>query len=625
MKITYSHLVNVRHAVRRRLAGWFWAVAISALLVAWIAPGSGWLGAAQQAQPQPAASPSEAQPTYQIKVKSNAVVVRVVVHDAHGQPIDGLTQKDFQLFDDGKPQTISQFSVEHPALAGEKANPAAPATEKEAPAPESNPTFTAPQRFVALYFDDARTSFEDLAHMREAALRFLANGIRPEDRLAVVTTSGFVNQDYTSDVTKLAAAINKLQSRPNAGDPRDDCPYLSDYQADLIVNHEDADSIAIAVNEAIKRGCVPSQPGAGSPTLPANTRTPSAAGAPVTNGVVDLILARAWQVFDYYDLQAHTSLYTLQDMIRRVALLPGQREIVLVTPGFMSLNFSSMLEDTADMALRSNVVIGALDPRGLLTLMPMGDASAQNFNMDSDADLRQETSVRMSYVQQREWAAWAVPQELARATGGQAIHNTNDLAGGLTSVLAPPSVYYTLAFAPSDLKSNGKYHTLQVKLIEKHGLSVDARHGYFAPRQALSAQQVIDEQIKDAAFSQDVTMDLPVDLKTQFYKSPDGQAHLTLLARVDARGLGFRKEGANNTNHLRFVAVVFDVNGNYIAGQQKDLDVTVPEAEVAELRTKGLTMRTDFALAPGTYMIRQVVRDSEGGHLSAVTRNVDVP
>jgi VWFA-related protein len=595
-------------------------VALSALLATWIVAGSGWLGAAQQAQPQPAASPSEAQPTYQIQVKSNAVVVRVVVHDAHGQPIDGLTQKDFQLFDDGKPQAISQFSVEHPALAG--ANPAA--TEKEAQAPESNPTFTAPQRFVALYFDDARTSFADLAHMREAALRFLANGIRPEDRLAVVTTSGFVNQDYTSDVTKLAAAINKLQARPNAGDPRDDCPSLSDYQADLIVNHQDLDSITIAVNEATKKGCAPSR---GNLAISEGALTLSAptGGGPSSGGIKELIIARAWQVFDYYDLQAHTSLYTLQDMIRRVAELPGQREIVLVTPGFMSLNFSSMLEDTADLALRSNVVIGALDPRGLLTLMQMTDASAQNFNMDSDADLRLETSVRLSYQQMRDWAAWAVPQELARATGGQAIHNTNDLAGGLTSVLAPPKVYYTLAFAPSDLKSNGKFHTLEVKLIEKHGLSVDARHGYFAPRQALSAQQVVDEQIKDAAFSQDVTMDLPVELKTQFYKSQDGQAHLTLLARVDARGLGFRKDGANDTNHLRFVAVVFDVNGNYVAGQQKDLDVTVPEAEVAELRAKGLTMRTDFALAPGTYMIRQVVRDSEGGHLSAMTRNVDVP
>jgi VWFA-related protein len=609
--ITHSHLLTVRHAARRGLAGWLWSVALSALLATWIVAGSGWLGAAQQAQPQPAASPSEAQPTYQIQVKSNAVVVRVVVHDAHGQPIDGLTQKDFQLFDDGKPQTISQFSVEHPALAGEKANPAA--TEKEAQAPESNPTFTAPQRFVALYFDDARTSFADLAHVREAALRFLANGIRPEDRLAVVTTSGFVNQDYTSDVTKLAAAINKLQARPNTGDPRDECPNMSDYQADLIVNHEDADATAMAVNEAINKGCVPSKPGGG------------VAASNFESGITQLVMAKAWQVFDYYDLQAHTSLYTLQDMIRRVARLPGQREIVLVTPGFMSLNFQSMLEDAADLALRSNVVIGALDPRGLLTLMHISDAGEQQFTIDNPADPRLEVGVRLQYEQVRDWAAWSVPQELAWATGGQAIHNTNDLLAGLTSVSAPPGVYYTLAFAPSDLKPNGKFHTLHVKLTEKRGLMVDARHGYFAPRQALSAQQVVDEQIKDAAYSEGVTMDLPVELKTQFYKSQDGQAHLTLLARVDARRLDFRKDGANDTNHLRFVAVVFDVNGNYVAGQQKDLDVIVSEANIAELRAKGLTMRTDFTLVPGTYMIRQVVRDSEGGHLSAMTKNVELP
>lgn len=255
----------------------------------------------------------------------------------------------------------------------------------------------------------------------------------------------------------------------------------------------------------------------------------------------------------------------------------------------------------------------------------MADAGDQQFNIDIDADQRQETSVRMSYEQLRDWAAWGVPSELARATGGEAIHNTNDLAAGLSAVSAPPSVYYTLAYSPTDLKSDGKFHALKIRLANGRNLAVDVRRGYFAPRQVLSAQEQIDAQIKEAAYSAGETMELPVNLQTQFFRTKGGGAQLTLLVRVDARGLAFRKEGATDANHLRFVAVVFDVNGNYVAGQQKDLDVVVSEANLAELRAQGLTMRTVFALAPGPYLVRQVVRDSAGGHLSALSRTVEIP
>ena len=563
-----------------------------------------------------AQSSTQTQPTYQIQSKTNVVVVRVVVRDAKRKPVDGLTQSDFQLFDNGKPQTIAQFAAEHPAASAEKAP--APATERPAQPSELQSTFAAPERFVALYIDDARARSEDLARIRDAGLRFLANGIRSEDRLGIFTTSGFVNQDYTSDRGKLEAALAKLQYRPNTGDPRGDCPPLSDYQADLIVNHQDPDAVTIATNEAIKRGCVPWHGGGAPRAIPLTT-------AGEVGGVKELILSRARQVFDYYDLQAHTSLYTLQEMIRRVARLPGQREIVLVTPGFMPLTFDSMLEDAADLALRSNVVIGALDPRGLVNTTQMADAGDQQFNIELDADRRQETSVRMNYEQMRDWAAWAVPAELAAATGGEAIHNTNDLAAGLGSVSAPPPVYYTLAYSPTDLKSDGKFHALKIKLSNERGLIVDARKGYFAPRQVLSAQEQIDAQIKEAAYSAGETMELPVNLQTQFFKTKGGGAQLTLITRVDARGLDFRKEGATETDQLRFVAIVFDVNGNYVAGQQKDLDVIVSDANLAELRTQGLTMRTDFALMPGPYLVRQVVRDSEGGHLSALSRTVVIP
>src|ERR1700733_10201659 len=52
------------------------------------------------------------QTPFKLQVKSNLVVVRVVVRDAHGNPVDGLRKEYFKLFEQGKEQSFAQFEVE---------------------------------------------------------------------------------------------------------------------------------------------------------------------------------------------------------------------------------------------------------------------------------------------------------------------------------------------------------------------------------------------------------------------------------------------------------------------------------------------------------------------------------
>ena len=118
---------------------------VAALIVA------GCWGAQGQTQPAPDAPEiraRESAPPFQIKVETNLVMVRVVVRDAKGHPVDGLRKEDFRLFDSGKPQEITGFSVETDA-----GKPAAAETEP-APSASTLPSAPVPQRFVALYFDD---------------------------------------------------------------------------------------------------------------------------------------------------------------------------------------------------------------------------------------------------------------------------------------------------------------------------------------------------------------------------------------------------------------------------------------------------------------------------------------
>jgi len=71
--------------------------------------------------------------------------------------------------------------------------------------------------------------------------------------------------------------------------------------------------------------------------------------------------------------------------------------------------------------------------------------------------------------------------ELTNGTGGTFFHNNNDLLAGLKSLVAAPQYVYLLGISLKDVKANGTFHQIKVK-VDKHDLNVQARHGYFAPR-----------------------------------------------------------------------------------------------------------------------------------------------
>jgi VWFA-related protein len=524
--------------------------------------------------------------------KVNLVMVPVVVRDGKGKAIGTLKKEDFQLFDRGKPQTIARFAIEKSdgRVVPLEVTATDPGAEK---APEGPPPAS---RFTAYLFDDMHTAFGDLAQARIAAIKHLGSTLKGADRVAIFTTSGQNALDFTDDRENLSEMMNLIRPRSRMSHTGTDCPNLSDYMADRIINWSDPIVTSAAAAEAMACGLATSMDVAKS-----------------------LAQAAASRTLSITDADAQIALQMLKSSVQRMAAMPGQRTIVLVSPGFLvTQNHRQDEIDVIDRAIRSNVTISTLDARGLYTLVPGGDASQAT---SSSVAARN----RAIYDKESALADGDVLGELADGTGGTYFHNNNDLADGFRRTSEAPEFMYVLGFSPQNLKLDGGYHALKVTAKDSKGLSLQARRGYYAPKHANDPAEDAKEEIRVALFSRDEMSDFPVDVHTQFFKSTDKNARLSVLAHVDLKHIRFKKAEGRNRNTLSIVAAVFDRNGILVGAIQKDVEMRLKEETFDARLAAGVSMKTSFDVAPGSYIIRLVVRDFEGQMMAARNGVVEIP
>ena len=529
------------------------------------------------------------------KARVNLVMVPVVVRDRQGKAVGTLKQEDFQLFDKGKPQYIARFSMEKAAGRLNKASGAVPVLSPDKPS-EEKPAVDLPDRFIAYLFDDVHMKFGDLVHARDAAGRHIDTALRTTDRAAIYTTSGQTIQDFTDDRTLLHEALAKLRMRPVTGQGTRNCPNMTYYMADLIVNKNDPTVLDAAARDVMSCQSL-------DPSQYAQAQ--------------QMAQQAAQQELNLGDHETRLAMGVIKELVRRMAAMPGQRSIILVSSGFVTLAEHSIEKtDIMDRAIRSSVLINSLDARGLYTDTP--DITRQGTNYISEMVLHQmerETNRAQSDVM----------AELAAGTGATFFQNNNDLDAGFARLATAPEYYYLLAFSPQNLKMDGSFHALKVTLKAVKDVSVGARTGYYAPRHLENAIETAKREIEEALFSREEMSDIAVELHTQFFKSGENTARISLVVKVDVKHLKFRKEEDRNCNELTVVAGLFDRNGVYAAGNQKKIEMRLLDETVEKRLGGGLTIRSSFDVKPGTYSVRLVVRDVEGQLMSAQNGAVEIP
>jgi VWFA-related protein len=526
------------------------------------------------------------------KVRVNLVLVRVVVRDNSGKVVANLKKEDFQLADERKPQIISSFSVETPASH-------APTVDSGEATSEGTPVKAAdlPQRFVTLFFDDFHLSLQDVMFSRQATAKlFAAMGAR--DRLSIATSSGQVEQDFTTDRGKLEEALQRILPHSLAQNSPTDCPPMTSYEAYMIADARDASAIQVANQDYI------------------NCSGDKGPGAPPTSPNV-VVLAAAETVLNLAEVEEQRTYQALEALIRRMSVLPGQRVIVMMSPGFFVLQSMHLREgEVIDRATKENVVINTIDARGLWV--------SSVYDASSPATTASVSPVKTLYTFRDEESRFAPLADLADGTGGVYFHDRNDIDQGLLHASTEPEVSYVLGFTPQNLKLDGKYHNLKVTLVNKQKWALQARHGYFAPRGEANPEAAAKEEIQQAVFSQEELRELPIECQAQFFKGADG-VHLSVVTHVGTEEIRFRKVDGRNQDTLTITTAIFDQNGNMLSGLQRVLDLRLKDVTLERVNKTGLNVKLSFDLQPGTFLVRTVVRDSEGAQMGATNRGVVIP
>jgi VWFA-related protein len=609
------------HWVRTSLLhSFFGFLFICAATVLWAqGPGSDEVRGSSHAYMPPAKPASEPTPNA-ITVRTQVVSVGVVVRDTKGNVVSGLKQGDFQVFDNGKPQPISAFSVE--ALAPQN-RPGAAASAASAP-PLASVAASVPPRFIALYFDDVHAESGDLDRAKAAAKTLIQSGVEPGDELAIFTGSSVVSLDFTTDAARVFAALDKITPHPRmSGNGLPGCPAMTPYEAYLVNNHLDLVIQDRLVEDAQRCMC-----------------DIDITDATCKKQAEEVVTVKAEQTWDQTLQISQLTLETLRGVVNYLAKMAGQRVLVLASAGYLNEGLELGYEQdlVVEAALHAGIVINSIDLKGLVTGGPSGTVTAlKDINKDTKGMAPYELMYDSITFGQKTTALNASMWELADATGGMFFHNNNDLGKGFRRLADAPEIEYEIVYAPENIKEDGKFHKIQVKLVNPRSYLVQARLGYFAPTKEMAkAGSVAAPAASGAAappispidremLGDDAVTDLPATVSV-VKTGPDPSDKPALLANVhvDVRMLSFEHKDDRSVQELTFVLALFDEHGTFISGQEGEMDLSLKEPTLENFEKNGLNAKLWLEAPPGNYRLRAVAREAVAGKMFASSQPVEI-
>lgn len=565
----------------------------------------------QQPRPQPSPLPKQPSAAPQkspnsenqdiVRITTQLVQVDVVVLTKDGKPVTDLKAEDFEISEDGRAQTITNFSYVSnvPASTGPRPAPAPVSGDLNGPPVVSaRVSEKEVRRTIAIVVDDLGTSFESMARMKKQLLKFVDEQVQPKDLVAIIRTGGEVGalQQFTTDRRLLHSALENLRW-----------------------NHCSRAGIQI---------------------LPAARSMDLGSSNPcILDAFSNTVTALRFILRGMRDLPGRKSMIILsdsmpteqQDRFDQNSLLKqnsrsGQRLPIQNVVG-NSTNYSDQLQSVAELAVRASVVIYGVDTTGVQTI-GLNAADEIHFPLAGKQGLPDRDPLlllvqnRSAILRQNREGA----DLLARETGGFLIRNTNDFE--LQRVLDDQQGYYLIGYRPSDETFNRSFHHIKAR-VKRGGFTVRTRAGFYGvtEEQARPVALIAGDQMNLALISPFGTGDIPVRLTTFFVNDRTAGSLLRSFLFLDARDLTF-KEQDDGTHEASFAlsSIVFGNNGAVVDRIDKTATLRLRGAPYDRVMREGVVYAFDTPVKEsGTFQFRVAVRDATSSRIGTAGQFAEIP
>jgi len=528
-----------------------------------------------------------------IRVDVNLVQVDAVVTDSKGTPVRDLEAADFEILQDGQPQNITNFAFINLRDSAVRAAPAAnlPAPKKgdPPPPPPPPPGLLRPdqiRRTIALVVDDLGLSFDSTVRTRESLKKWVDSEMQAGDLVAVIRTSAGMGalQQFTNDKRMLYSAINLVQY------------HLG--------------------------------------------RVGASSFAPLTGAAPEGSIDTSFFEDEVQEAYTLGSIGAIQYVIQGLRDLPGRKSLILFSEsmrltffqGQNLVNVASQTQSTsedrlkrlADAAIRSGVVIYAVDPRGVVFTGLTAEDRTTGMSADQIANVESQRTLDLIASQDG-------MVMLSQKTGGLFVNNNNDIPGALRQVVDDGDGYYLIGYQPDastfdEKTGRRKFHNISVK-VKRPGLIVRSRTGFFGSPERSPAPTTAVAQLTRALASPFASGSLPVRLTTLFSYNEKIGSYINALLYFDPRDLSFTKEPDGFRKAvIDILGVTVDVDGQQVDQVSRRYEFRLQEDRYQNMLRKGLIYSTHLVVKkPGAYQMRVVLRDDASQQLGSASQFIEVP
>ena len=522
---------------------------------------------ASQPQPQPVNNGAS---TFTLKVNSDLVLTNVVVRDKKtGQLVRGLTQKDFTITEDGKPQHIVSFDFENvdeaAALNEATINAAAPNGVFGAKTGTATQEELRNHRLIVMFFDLTSMQPDDIDRAQDAARNYINKQMKPADLVALVSLDDTLSldQDFTANKDLLLRALNSYNGTQGQG---------------------------------------------------------FGLGATSTSNQVEDASSFTPDEQEYNDLNTDRELFAIEDISRSLAYLNEKKSLLYFSGGIQrdGIENQASLHAAINASVRANVAIYSVDARGLQAISPLGDATTGNYrgaNSFNGAALQNNLDSNFNTQE--------VMANLSADTGGKAFFDSNDFSPAFTRIQNDTSAYYVLGYHSTDLRRDGRYRRLSIK-VDLHDVKLEYRPGYYAPADFRHANKDERERQLEEELASDLpATDMAVYMQTLYFRTGDNRFYVPISLVVPGSQIPFVKGGDRDKATIDIIGQVKDTAGHDVGDIRDTVKLAVDQNQ--QVRQKNVQYTTGFNLPIGTYHVKFVVRENETGRMGSFETDLTVP